>query len=61
LASTGESLFADFATARFVQLYLYVHRVEGLAPGVCLYWPEHGELEKIREGDQRLVTAALSW
>jgi hypothetical protein len=56
-----EPLFADFATARFVHLYLYIHRVEGLAPGVYLYWPEHVELEKIREGDQRLVTAALSW
>ena len=53
-------LFADFATARFVHLYLYVHRVEGLAPGVYRYWPEHAELEKIKEGDQRLVAAALS-
>ena len=53
-------LFADFATARFVYLYLYVHRVEGLAPGVYRYWPEHEKLEKIKEGDQRLVAAALS-
>ena len=60
LSSTKEPLFADFATARFVQLYLYVHRVEGLAPGVYRYWPEHAELEKIKEGDQRLVAAALS-
>jgi SagB-type dehydrogenase family enzyme len=60
LASTKEPLFADFATTRFVHLYLYVHRVEGLARGVYRYWPEHAELEKIREGDQRLVAASLS-
>jgi SagB-type dehydrogenase family enzyme len=60
LFSTKEPLFADFATARFVHLYLYVHRVEGLPPGVYRYWPEHAELEKIKEGDQRLVAAALS-
>jgi SagB-type dehydrogenase family enzyme len=60
LSSTKEPLFADFATTRVVHLYLYVHRVEGLAPGVYRYWPEHVELEKIKEGDQRLVAAALS-
>jgi SagB-type dehydrogenase family enzyme len=60
LSSTKEPLFADFATARFVHLYLYVHRVEGLAPGVYRFWSEHAELEKIKEGDQRLVAAALS-
>jgi SagB-type dehydrogenase family enzyme len=60
LSSTREPLFADFAAHRFVHLYLYVHRVEGLAPGVYCYWPEHAELEKIKEGNQRLVAAALS-
>jgi SagB-type dehydrogenase family enzyme len=60
LAGTGKPLFADFATQRFVQLYLYVHRVEGLAPGAYRYWPEHEELENIKPGDQRLVAAALS-
>ncbi len=60
LSSTNESLFADFATDRFVYLYLYVHRVEGLAPGVYRYWPEHAELEKTRDGDQRLAAASLS-
>jgi SagB-type dehydrogenase family enzyme len=60
LSSTKEPLFADFAKAHFVHLYIYVHRVEGLAPGVYRYWPEHAELEKIKEGDQRLVAAALS-
>jgi SagB-type dehydrogenase family enzyme len=60
LASTNEPLFADFAATRFVHLYLYVHRVEGLTPGVYRYWAEHAELEKIKAGDQRLVAAALS-
>jgi SagB-type dehydrogenase family enzyme len=60
LSTTNQPLFADFATARFVQLYLYVHRIEDLRPGVYRYWPEHAELEKIKEGDQRLVAAALS-
>ncbi len=60
LSSTKGPLFADFATARFVHLYLYVHRVEGLAPGVYRYWPKHAELERFKEGDQRPVAAALS-
>ena len=60
LASTKERLAADFAARRFVQLYLYVHRVDGLAPGVYRYWPNQGELEKIKQGDQRLTAAALS-
>jgi SagB-type dehydrogenase family enzyme len=60
LSTSKESLFADFATTRLVQLYLYVHRVEGLAPAAYRYWPEHAELEKTKEGDQRLIAAALS-
>jgi SagB-type dehydrogenase family enzyme len=60
LAATKQPFYADFASARFVHLYLYVHRVAGLAPGVYRYWPERAELEKIKEGDQRLVAAALS-
>ncbi|MCX6622685.1 MAG: SagB/ThcOx family dehydrogenase [Acidobacteria bacterium] len=53
-------LDADFATARFVQLYLYVHRVDGMEPGVYRHWPERGELELLRSGDQRVVAAGLS-
>ncbi len=60
LASTATPFRADFATHGFVQLYLYVHRVNGLVPGVYRYWPEHARLEEIRLGDQRLVAAALS-
>jgi SagB-type dehydrogenase family enzyme len=43
-----------------VQLYLYVHRVDGLKRGLYRYWPEHAELERIKEGDQRLAAASLS-
>jgi SagB-type dehydrogenase family enzyme len=60
LSGTARPLFADFATQRFVQLYLYVHRVDGLAAGAYRYWPEHARLEQIKVGDQLLVAAALS-
>ncbi len=60
LSATKEPLFADFATHRYVHLYLYVHRVEGLELGVYRFWPEHAELERIKAGDQRLVAAPLS-
>ena len=49
-----------FRYISFVHFYLYVHRVEGLEPGVYRFWPEHAELERIKAGDQRLVAAALS-
>lgn len=60
LAVTAQPLCSDFSGARFVQLYLYVHRVDGLEPGVYRYWPEHAELERIRSGDQRVAAAGLS-
>jgi SagB-type dehydrogenase family enzyme len=60
LATAKEPLFADFAAARFVHLYLYVHRVEGLASGIYRYLSEHAELQKIKDGDQRLTASALS-
>ncbi len=44
----------------FIQLYLYVHRVDGLHQGVCRYWPERAELEQIRSGDERVAAAGLS-
>ena len=58
-ATTGP-FAADFATTRFVQLYLYAHRVDGLGPGLYRHWPERGELERIKSGDQRVVAAGLS-
>jgi SagB-type dehydrogenase family enzyme len=60
LASTREPLSADFTVRPWVQLYLYVHRVDGLTPGVYRYWPENEELELIKAGDQRIIAAALS-
>lgn len=60
LRSTSEPKFADFARQRLVDLYIYVHRVEGMAPGVYRFWPEPAELEKIKDGDQRVVAARLS-
>jgi SagB-type dehydrogenase family enzyme len=60
LASATESLSADFASTRFVQLYLYVHRVVGLEPGVYRLWPDTAELEQIKIGDQRVQAAGLS-
>lgn len=44
----------------FIQLYLYVHRVDGLERGVYRYWPERAELELIKSGDQRVAAAGLS-
>ena len=60
LSAATRPLLADFAGARFTQLYLYVHRVDGLQPGVYRFWPEHGELEAIKSGDQRVAAAGLS-
>ena len=53
-------LEADFGDTRFIQLYLYAHRVDGLEPGVYRFWPQPSELERIRCGDQRVVAAGLS-
>jgi SagB-type dehydrogenase family enzyme len=60
LAAASQPLFADFATARFIQLYLYVHRVDGLEPGIYRHWPESAELEQLARGDQRVAAAGLS-
>jgi SagB-type dehydrogenase family enzyme len=51
---------ADFAETRYVQLYLYAHRVQGLEPGVYRHWPEPNELELLKSGDQRVMAAGLS-
>ena len=60
LATTTQPFSADFAGARFIQLYLYVHRIDGLQPGVYRFWPERAELEQIKLGDQRVAAAGLS-
>ena len=57
LAGTAQPLSADFAGTRFIQLYLYAHRVDGLQPGVYRFWPEWAELEQMQSGDQRVAAA----
>jgi SagB-type dehydrogenase family enzyme len=60
LTAAAQPLAAGFAAARFIQLYLYIHRVTGLDPGVYRYWPEPHRLELLQPGDQRLMAAGLS-
>jgi SagB-type dehydrogenase family enzyme len=60
LAVTAAPLDADFAGQRFIALYLYAHRVDGLDPGGYRYWPGHAALQLIRSGDQRVAAAGLS-
>lgn len=60
LAAAGRPLCADFTGARFIQLYLYAHRVDGLPPGVYRYWLEPARLQQTRGGDQRVAAAGLS-
>lgn len=60
LAVTAQPFSADFAGARFIQLYLYAHRVDGLQPGVYRFWPERAELEQIGVKTQRVAAAGLS-
>jgi SagB-type dehydrogenase family enzyme len=59
LESATRPLNADFASENFVQLYLYVHRVSKLAPGVYRYMPGTG-ISSLLLGDQRVVAAGLS-
>jgi len=60
LRSGAERLLADFASRRFIQLYLYAHRVDGLRRGVYRFWAKCDELEQVKIGDQRMAAAALS-
>ena len=60
LSVTNQPVCADFGGARFIQLYLYAHRINGLEPGVYSFWPKPAELEQIRRGDQRVAAAGLS-
>jgi SagB-type dehydrogenase family enzyme len=60
LAVATRPFSADFTGARFIQLYLYTHRVDGLKPGVYRFWQGGAELEKIKNGDQRVQAAGLS-
>jgi SagB-type dehydrogenase family enzyme len=49
-----------FANEPYIQLYLYVHRVRDLAPGLYRYWADESRLELLKSGDQRVVAAGLS-
>jgi SagB-type dehydrogenase family enzyme len=60
LAVTRRPFLVDFAATRFIQLYMYIHRVDGLERGVYRFWSECAELERIKSGDQRLAAAGLS-
>jgi SagB-type dehydrogenase family enzyme len=60
LSAASQRLIADFATVRFIQLYLYVHRVSGLQPGVYRFSAEGAGLEHLKSGDQRVAAAGLS-
>jgi len=44
----------------YIHLWLYVHRVDGLAPGLYRYDHWTHTLELRRAGDQRVIAAALS-
>ncbi len=50
---------ADFGEG-LIRLHCYVHRVDGLDPGVYRHDAVSGTLERIKPGDQRLWAAALS-
>lgn len=60
LSVATRPLSADFASAGFIQLYLYAHRIDGLQPGVYRLWAQDARLEPIRSGDQRVAAAGLS-
>jgi SagB-type dehydrogenase family enzyme len=60
LSVASRPFSSDFAAACFIQFYLYVHRIDGLQPGVYRLWPDRAELEQIRSGDQRVAAAGLS-
>ena len=60
LRAASQQLIADFAAVRFIQLYLYVHRVAGMEPGVYRLWAERAELEQVKSGDQSIAAAGLS-
>jgi SagB-type dehydrogenase family enzyme len=46
--------------ARYIELYLFVHRVNDLERGIYRHDAETGTLECIATGDQRLMAAGLS-
>ena len=53
-------LAADVLPHSYIDLYVYVHRVRGVDPGVYRYLREGNRLELLRIGDQRAAAARLS-
>ena len=67
LEATRQPLHADFEgdlfqtpAARYITLYAYVHRVEGLDPGIYRHSPTSGTLTLLARGDVRVAAAGLS-
>ena len=54
------SAILSVTVPNFIQLYLYVHRVDGLERGVYRYLHQRGELQVIKLGDQVVAAAGLS-
>jgi SagB-type dehydrogenase family enzyme len=54
------AILSAAASTHFIQLYLYLHRVDGLEPGVYRLWQERAELERMKRGDQCVAAAGLS-
>lgn len=59
LDAARRPLECDFE-ARLIHLYVWVHRVRGLEPGVYRYRPQSHSLELVRPGDHRVAAAGLS-
>lgn len=51
---------ADFLAKPYVNLYAYVHRVDGLDRGLYFHVRESNRLELVKQGDQRSIAARLS-
>ena len=60
LHAVAQPFSADLADTRLVQLYLFIHRVDNLPPGVYKCWPQSATLERIKLGDVRVMAAGLS-
>ena len=60
LAAGTQPFSADFAGARFIQLYLYAHRVDGLAARRVQVLAGARRAGAIKSGDQRVAAAGLS-
>lgn len=60
LEAGTRALTTDFLAHSYVNLYAYVHRVDGLDPGLYRHLRESNGLELLKAGDQRVIAAGLS-